>query len=167
MSALIAPSVPEGGLRTFKCRWEFAGVVDAVGPGVDWAVGTRVAGLVAGFDRDYGTYVEQIVVPAADVAPVPDGLDLLAATTVPLNGLAAAQVVDLLGDAPAGAGRLLVIGAAGGGRGERHRPRPGTRLAGDRARPRRRRGVRPRPRRRLHRTRRAGMGRSRRPRTTQ
>ncbi|MGW8889885.1 NADP-dependent oxidoreductase [Streptomyces sp. NPDC055749] len=93
--------------------WEFAGVVDAAGPGVDLAVGTRVAGLVVGFDRDYGTYAEQIVVAAADVAPVPDGLDLLAATTVPLNGLAAAQVVDLLGDAPAGGGRLLVTGAAG------------------------------------------------------
>ncbi|MGW0903411.1 alcohol dehydrogenase catalytic domain-containing protein [Streptomyces sp. NPDC002853] len=93
--------------------WEFAGVVDAAGPGVDLAPGTRVAGLVAGFDRDYGTYAEQIVVAAADVAPVPDGLDLLAATTVPLNGLAAAQTVDLLGDAPAGAARLLVTGAAG------------------------------------------------------
>ncbi|MCP3757989.1 NADP-dependent oxidoreductase [Streptomyces sp. TBY4] len=93
--------------------WEFSGVVDAAGPGVDLVPGTRVAGLVTGFDRDYGTYAEQIVVAAADVAPVPDGLDLLAATTVPLNGLAAAQVVDLLGDAPAGAARLLVTGAAG------------------------------------------------------
>lgn len=53
------------------------------------------------------------MVAAADVAPVPDGLDLPAAATVPLNGLAAAQAVDLLGDAPAGAGRLLVTGAAG------------------------------------------------------
>ncbi|MFB6837879.1 NADP-dependent oxidoreductase [Streptomyces sp. NPDC056361] len=93
--------------------WEFSGVVDAAGPGVDVAVGTRVAGLVVGFDRDYGTYAEQIMVPAADVVPVPDGLDLLAATTVPLNGLAAARAVDLLGDAPAGAARLLVTGAAG------------------------------------------------------
>ncbi|MER5616994.1 zinc-binding dehydrogenase [Streptomyces sp. NPDC002215] len=74
---------------------------------------TRVAGLVAGFDRDYGTYAEQIVVAAADVAAVPDGLDLIATTTVPLNGLAAAQAVDLLGDAPAEAARLLVTGAAG------------------------------------------------------
>jgi NADPH:quinone reductase-like Zn-dependent oxidoreductase len=42
---------------------------------------------------------------------VPDGLDLATAATVPLNGLAAAQLVDLLGD---GAGRsLLVTGAAG------------------------------------------------------
>lgn len=93
--------------------WEFAGAVDAAGPGAGLAPGTRVAGLVAGFDRDYGTYAEQIMVAAADVAPVPDGLDLLAAATVPLNGLAAAQIVDLLGDAPAGAARLLVTGAAG------------------------------------------------------
>ncbi|MGW9211559.1 alcohol dehydrogenase catalytic domain-containing protein [Embleya sp. NPDC055664] len=93
--------------------WEFAGVVDAVGSGVDLAVGTRVAGLVVGFDRDYGTYAEQIVVAAADVARVPDELDLVAAATVPLNGSAAAHAVDLLGDAPAGAGRLLVTGAAG------------------------------------------------------
>lgn len=93
--------------------WEFAGVVDAAGPGVDLAVGSRVAGLVVGFDRDFGTYAEQIVVAAADAAPVPDDLDLLAAATVPLNGLAAAQTVDLLGDAPEGADRLLVTGAAG------------------------------------------------------
>ncbi|MFF2409767.1 alcohol dehydrogenase catalytic domain-containing protein [Streptomyces sp. NPDC058092] len=93
--------------------WEFAGVVDAAGPGVELAVGTRVAGLVVGFDRDYGTYAEQIVVAATDAVPVPEDLDLPAAATVPLNGLAAAQVVDLLGDAPAGAGRLLVTGAAG------------------------------------------------------
>jgi NADPH:quinone reductase-like Zn-dependent oxidoreductase len=42
---------------------------------------------------------------------VPDGLDLAAAATVPLNGLAASQIVDLLGE---GDGRtLLVTGAAG------------------------------------------------------
>ncbi|WP_223167439.1 alcohol dehydrogenase catalytic domain-containing protein [Nonomuraea sp. SYSU D8015] len=93
--------------------WDFAGTVVATGPGVDLAVGTRVAGLVAGFDRDFGTYAEQLVVPAADLAVVPDGLDLVAASTVPLNGLAAAQIVDLLGDAPTDGNRLLVTGAAG------------------------------------------------------
>ena len=93
--------------------WDFAGVVVAAGRGVELAVGTRVAGLVEGFDRDFGTYAEQVVVPAAEVAVVPDGLDLFAASTVPLNALAAAQIVDLLGDAPAGRSRLLVTGAAG------------------------------------------------------
>lgn len=93
--------------------WDFAGIVEDVGPGADLAVGTRVAGVVAGFDRDYGTYAEQLVVSAADVAVVPDELDLIAASTVPLNGLAAVQILDLLGDAPAAGARLLVTGAAG------------------------------------------------------
>jgi NADPH:quinone reductase-like Zn-dependent oxidoreductase len=93
--------------------WDFAGTVVATGGGVGLAIGTRVAGLVGGFDRDFGTYAEQLVVPAADVAVVPDGLDLAAASTVPLNGLAAAQIVDLLGDAPVDRSRLLVTGAAG------------------------------------------------------
>jgi len=93
--------------------WDFAGTVVATGPGVDLAAGTRVAGLVGGFDRDFGTYAEQIVVPAADVAVVPDGLNLVAASTVPLNALTAAQIVDLLGDAPTDGSRLLVTGAAG------------------------------------------------------
>jgi NADPH:quinone reductase-like Zn-dependent oxidoreductase len=91
--------------------WDFAGTVTVAGPDVDLGVGSRVAGLVAGFDRDFGTFAEQLVVPAGDVALVPDGLDLVTAATVPLNGLAAAQLVDLLGD---GGGRsLLVTGAAG------------------------------------------------------
>jgi NADPH:quinone reductase-like Zn-dependent oxidoreductase len=91
--------------------WDFAGQVAATGPGVGLAIGTRVAGMVGGFDRDFGTYAEQLVVPAADVAMVPDELDLIAASTVPLNGLTAAQILDLLGDAAGG--RLLVTGAAG------------------------------------------------------
>ncbi|OCB45851.1 dehydrogenase [Mycobacterium vulneris] len=93
--------------------WEFAGTVESAGPGVDLAVGTRVAGVVAGFDRDYGTYAERLVVAVDDVAVVPDELDLSTASTVPLNGLTAAQILDLLGDPPAGGSRLLVTGAAG------------------------------------------------------
>ncbi len=91
--------------------WDFAGTVISTGPGVALPAGARVAGLVAGFDRDFGTYAEQLLLPAADVAVVPDGLDLATAATVPLNGLAAAQAADLLGE---GHGRqLLVTGAAG------------------------------------------------------
>lgn len=93
--------------------WEFAGIIDAVGPGVNATVGTRVAGLIDGFDRDFGTYAEYLLVSATDIAPVPDGLDLIKAATVPLNGLAAVQILDLLGDTPVDANRLLVTGAAG------------------------------------------------------
>jgi NADPH:quinone reductase-like Zn-dependent oxidoreductase len=93
--------------------WDFAGTVAATGPGVELAVGTQVAGLVAGFDRDFSTYAEQIVVPATDVAVVPEGLDLVVASTVPLNGLTAAQILDLLGEPSTNGNRLLVTGAAG------------------------------------------------------
>ena len=88
--------------------WDFAGTVIATGPGADPAAGTRVA--VDGFDRDFGTYAEQLIVPAANLAVVPGELDLATASTVPLNGLAAAQILDLLGDAPASGSRLLVTG---------------------------------------------------------
>lgn len=93
--------------------WDFSGTVDAAGPGVDLAAGTRVAGLVPGFDRDFGAYAERLVVPAADIAVVPDGLDLVTASTVPANGLTAEQILDLLGDPHTGGDRLLVTGAAG------------------------------------------------------
>ena len=93
--------------------WDFSGIVVDTGDGANLASGTRVAGLVTGFDRDFGTYAEQLVVAESDVAVVPDELDLVAASTVPLNGQAAAQIVDLLGDAPSDADRLLVTGAAG------------------------------------------------------
>ena len=93
--------------------WEFAGTIDAAGPGVSAEVGAKVAGLIDGFDHDFGTYAEYLVVSAADIAPVPEGLDLINAATVPLNGLAAVQILDLLGDPPADANRLLVAGAAG------------------------------------------------------
>ncbi|MGW1402347.1 zinc-binding dehydrogenase [Streptomyces sp. NPDC002405] len=93
--------------------WDFAGTVDAAGPGVELQVGTRVAGFVDGFDRDHGSHAEHLVVAAANVAVVPDGMDLVEAAAVPLNVTAAAQLVDLLGEAPSEARRLLVTGAAG------------------------------------------------------
>jgi NADPH:quinone reductase-like Zn-dependent oxidoreductase len=91
--------------------WDFAGTVIEVGDRVDLVVGTRVAGIVPGFDRDYGGYAGEIVAPLEWIAPVPDGLSTVDAGTLPLNTLTAAQIVDLLG---AGDGRrLLVTGAAG------------------------------------------------------
>jgi NADPH:quinone reductase-like Zn-dependent oxidoreductase len=91
--------------------WDFAGTVIETGDGADIAVGTRVAGIVPGFDRDFGGYAQEIVAPLAWIATVPDGLTTVDATTLPLNSLTAAQLVDLLGD---GEGRrLLVTGAAG------------------------------------------------------
>lgn len=49
--------------------------------------------------------------PASAAAKVPDGLDLVAVATIPLNGLTAAQAVDHLGAAQDRS--LLVTGGAG------------------------------------------------------
>jgi NADPH:quinone reductase-like Zn-dependent oxidoreductase len=106
------------------------------------------------------TYAEQLVVPAADVAVVPDGLDLVAASTVPLNGLAASQIVDLLGDAPANGNRLLVTGAGGAVGGYVVSLAQDLRLAGDRSGQGHRRKLRTQPGRRLHHARREWLGRN-------
>ncbi|HEX9042006.1 MAG TPA: NADP-dependent oxidoreductase [Trebonia sp.] len=93
--------------------FDVAGTVDAAGPGVtSFGPGDRVIGLRDRLDQPTGTYAEQVVLDAADVAPAPEGVDSTAAATIPLNGLTAVQALDLLGLA---AGQtILVTGAAGG-----------------------------------------------------
>lgn len=92
--------------------WELSGVVEAAGPDAPAHLtpGTRVAALSAGPDKPLGAQAEAVVLPADAIAPVPDDLDLVAAATLPLNGLTAAQALDLAGDPR---GTLLVTGAAG------------------------------------------------------
>jgi putative PIG3 family NAD(P)H quinone oxidoreductase len=58
---------------------ECSGVVSAVGPDVErWQVGDRVCALLAG-----GGYAEKVAVPAGQVMPVPDGVDLVTAGALP------------------------------------------------------------------------------------
>ncbi|GAC00994.1 hypothetical protein GONAM_20_01390 [Gordonia namibiensis NBRC 108229] len=92
---------------------DFAGTVLESGAGVDLAPGTRVAGVLPGFDHPTGAYAEEVVVPVDAVAVVPESLDLVAASTVAINALAAEQILDLLGEPGPGSDRLLVTGAAG------------------------------------------------------
>ncbi|GAB2928726.1 MULTISPECIES: NAD(P)H-quinone oxidoreductase [unclassified Streptomyces] len=58
---------------------ECAGRVAALGPGVTgWAVGDAVCALLAG-----GGYAEKVAVPAGQLLPVPDGVDLVEAAALP------------------------------------------------------------------------------------
>lgn len=58
---------------------ECSGTVKAVGAGVDgWHVGDQAAALLAG-----GGYAEQVVVPAAQLFPIPEGVDLVTAAALP------------------------------------------------------------------------------------
>lgn len=93
---------------------DFSGVVEATGEGVDLALGARVAGFVGGFDRDHGSHAEHLVVDAADVAVLPDGMCPNVAASMPLALTTAAQLLDVLDAVPPQGRRLLVTGAAGG-----------------------------------------------------
>lgn len=93
--------------------WDVAGTIDVAGPGVtSVGPGDRVIGLRDRLDQPLGTYAELIVLDEADVAPAPQRVDSVAASTLPLNGLTAIQALDLL--ALAAGQTVLVTGAAGG-----------------------------------------------------
>lgn len=61
---------------------EGAGVVEAVGEGVDLAVGDRVAYCTAGF----GAYAEALNLPASRLVPIPEGIDFEQAAAIMLKG---------------------------------------------------------------------------------
>jgi NADPH2:quinone reductase len=88
-----------------------AGVIDEVGPDVDWRVGEEVMAIVLPTGPHGGAYAERIIVPADSVARIPSGADPVAASTLPMNGLTARQSLDQLG---LRAGQTLAVtGAAG------------------------------------------------------
>ncbi|MFD0578674.1 NADP-dependent oxidoreductase [Dactylosporangium darangshiense] len=92
--------------------WDVSGTVDAVGAGVrGFAAGDRVAGLCDRPGLALKAQAEYAVLDAGAVALLPDGLDLVAAATLPLNALTAAQALDLAAVEPGGT--LLVTGATG------------------------------------------------------
>ncbi|MEU0180338.1 zinc-binding dehydrogenase [Streptomyces sp. NPDC006207] len=94
---------------------DVAGVVDMVGPDAHgFLPGAPAAALHFPHAPESvaGAAAEYVIVPAAHAAPVPPGVELLDAATIPLNSLTAAQLLAPLG--PADGRRLLVTGAAGG-----------------------------------------------------
>jgi NADPH2:quinone reductase len=92
--------------------WDVAGTVDAAGPGVSGlTVGTPVAAMSFQPIDQNGTYADLVLLDADLVVKVPDGLPLVQASTVPLAGLTATQLLDLLAR-PAGA-TIVVDGALG------------------------------------------------------
>ncbi len=89
--------------------YEVAGTVDKVGRGGDAAlVGKRVLALTR-----FGGYSDVVVVPANQVAPLPDALSFEKAAAIPVNYLTAWLMLVHLGNLHAGE-TLLVHAAAGG-----------------------------------------------------
>ncbi|MFG1607837.1 medium chain dehydrogenase/reductase family protein [Actinoplanes sp. NPDC049265] len=93
----------------FVPGYDLVGVVELVGPGVDHALeGRRVAALTK-----TGGWATAVLLDAADLVPVPDGVDADEAETLVVNGLTAYQM--LHGSAQVKAGQtVLVLGASGG-----------------------------------------------------
>jgi NADPH2:quinone reductase len=88
---------------------EFAGEVVARGPGVtEPAIGARVFGITGG-----GGQAELLTIPATQCAPVPDGLDLVAAGGVPEVFLTAHDA--MVTQAALQPGEVLLVHAIGSG----------------------------------------------------
>lgn len=86
---------------------DLTGVVVEIGAGVtDFRVGDRVVGTAG------HALAELAVTSAQRLAPLPDGIDMLAAAGLPVAGVTAVQALRL---AEVGSGsRVLVVGASGG-----------------------------------------------------
>ena len=90
---------------------DVAGIVDEVGDGVtSLAVGDMVMGMVV-TKGSHGGYREQIVMGERSVTKVPAGASPAEACTLPMNGMTATRILDLLDLSP---GQVLAVtGAAG------------------------------------------------------
>ncbi|AHH93823.1 NADP-dependent oxidoreductase [Kutzneria albida] len=89
--------------------WDVAGTVHAAGPGAGFAVGDTVIGLRDRPATPLGAQADHVLLDASAVAAT--ALPTVAAATLPLNGLTAAQALDLFEFEPGST--LLVTGAAG------------------------------------------------------
>jgi len=88
---------------------ECSGTVSAVGPEAgDWQVGDAVCALLAG-----GGYATRVCVPAGQVMPVPDGVDLVTAAALPEVACTVWSNVFMVAGLQPGE-RFLVHGGAGG-----------------------------------------------------
>jgi len=92
--------------------WDVAGTVDAVGSSVAFNVGDEVIGFSPWLQTTVGAHAEYVVLGAAGLTPAPTDVPATAAATLPTNGLAAAQALELLA-LPAGSTVLLTLSGRG------------------------------------------------------
>ncbi len=87
--------------------WELAGTVDAVGEGVtNFHAGDQVITPTVHPLTQAGSYAEYVVLPEKYPVPVPSGIEMTEASSLPLGGLAALQAVEKLALDP---GQTLLI----------------------------------------------------------
>ena len=88
-----------------------AGVIDELGEGSTWQIGDKVMALAVPMSEHGGAYVEYLIAPDDSIARIPAGTSLEQASTLPMNGLTAAQILQLASLRPGQ--RIAVTGAAG------------------------------------------------------
>jgi NADPH2:quinone reductase len=103
--------VPPGLEPPYVPGMELAGTIDLAPAGTGYRPGDRVMAIVSPRGARGGAQAEFVAVPADSVAAVPDGIGLIEAATLPMNGLTVRRALDLLGLEPGQT--LAVTGAAG------------------------------------------------------
>lgn len=89
-----------------------AGIVESVGPGVTrLQPGQKVMAAVMPRRAEGGAQAQHIVVPAASVVPIPEGVSLAQASTLPMNGLTALRSLEL---AALSKGQVLAVSGGAG-----------------------------------------------------
>ncbi|MGN6321102.1 MAG: zinc-binding dehydrogenase [Dyella sp.] len=108
---IIPLPIPESGLVP---GGDGVGTIEAVGPGVKLSSGIAVGARVGLFDA-HGTWSERVIVPAADLIPIPDDVSDEAACQVMINGITAATLLReaAASRGAAGEGAPLLVTAAG------------------------------------------------------
>jgi NADPH:quinone reductase-like Zn-dependent oxidoreductase len=115
----VDPSTRDGAFHranrasgTVGLGWDLAGTVEAAGEGAGGlSAGTPVIAIRDDLAAPIGAHGEAVVLPLRAVGRAPAGIDLAAASTLPLNALTADQALNLLAQ-PDGA-TVLITGAAG------------------------------------------------------
>ncbi|MEV6132378.1 medium chain dehydrogenase/reductase family protein [Streptomyces violaceusniger] len=93
----------------FVPGYDVVGTVTATGPGVDAGMtGRRFAAVTK-----VGAWASHLLIDAAELMPVPDGMDAATAETVVVNGITAWQMLHRTAKVRAG-GTVVVLGANGG-----------------------------------------------------
>jgi NADPH:quinone reductase-like Zn-dependent oxidoreductase len=89
-----------------------AGIIESVGPGVSRLhAGEKVMAAVMPLRPEGGAQAQHIVVPAASVVPIPEGVSLAEASTLPMNGLTALNALDI---AAFKRGQILAVSGGAG-----------------------------------------------------
>jgi NADPH:quinone reductase-like Zn-dependent oxidoreductase len=107
-------NILHGKQRPIVTGYDFVGPVEAVGSGVDFAVGDEVFGFLPyGRRTRRGAFAESVIASSASIARRPASLSAADACAISTAGVTALQCLRDIGHVKSGQ-RVLVVGASGG-----------------------------------------------------